>query len=70
MLINKVDHMFGLQHFHCCQHVWCLGNWKQWKWKPEMENGKQKLDANNLRVKPLIKDHLLKTTSAQRPHSN
>jgi len=26
-----------------------MGDWKQWKWKPEMENGKQKqskLDAN------------------------
>jgi len=25
------------------------GNWKQWKWKPEMENGRQKwskLDVN------------------------
>ena len=24
----------------------------------------------NVRVKPLINDHLLKTTSVQRPHSN
>jgi len=41
------------------------GNWKQWKWKPEMENGKsQNLNA---RVEPLINDHLLKTTSVQRP---
>jgi len=28
-----------------------MGNWKQWKWKPEMENGngkrkESKLDAN------------------------
>jgi len=51
------------------------GNWKQWKWNPEMEsrNGKQKqskLDVSECyRVKPLINsiDHLCtKTTSVQR----
>jgi len=44
------------------------GNRKQ---KMEMENGNgQNLMQMNLRVIPLIKDHLLKTTSVQRPHSN
>jgi len=51
--------------------VWPLalcGNWKQWKWKMEMENGSgQNLMQMNARVKPLINDHLLKTTSVQRP---
>jgi len=37
----------------------------------EMENGNgQNLMQMNARVKPLINDHLLKTTSVQRPHSN
>ena len=22
-----------------------LGNWKQWKWKPEMENGNRKMET-------------------------
>ena len=58
-----------------------LGNWKQWKWKLEMENGNgnwkwkietengnsQNLMQMNARVKPLINNHLLKTTSVQRP---
>jgi len=39
------------------------GNWKQWKWKPETEmenrNG-QNLMQMNVKVKPLINDHLLK----------
>ena len=44
------------------------GNWKQWKWKLEMENGNgQNLMQMNARVKLLINDHLLKTTSVQRP---
>jgi len=49
-----------------------LGYWKQWKWKPEeMENGNcQNLLHMNARVKPLINDHILKTTSVQRPHNN
>ena len=42
------------------------GNWKQ---KMESRNG-QNLMQINLRVKLLINDHLLKTTSVQRPHSN
>jgi len=46
------------------------GDWKQWKWKLKMEmnngNGKN-LVQMNARVKPLINDHLLKTTSVQRP---
>jgi len=45
--------------------IW--GNWKQWKWKLETENGKReqsKLDAMDLRVKPLIKDdHLCTKTT-------
>ena len=43
------------------QHVY-KGNWKQWKWKPEIktENGNsQNLIQMNARVKPLINDHLL-----------
>jgi len=47
-----------------------MGNWKQWKWKPEMENGNgncQNVMQMNARIKPLINDHLLKTTSVQRP---
>jgi len=41
------------------------------KWKMEMENGNgQNLMQMNLRIKPLIKDRPLKTTSIQRPHSN
>ena len=44
------------------------GNWKQWKWKMETENrNNQNLMQMNARVKPLINDHLLKTTSVQRP---
>jgi len=42
------------------------GNWKQWKQKPEMENGNgQNLMQINVRVKPLINYYLLKTTSVQ-----
>jgi len=42
--------------------------WKEWKWKPEMENrNSQNLMQMNARVKPLINDHFLKTTSVQRP---
>ena len=48
-----------------------MGNWKQWKWKPERENGNsQNLMQMNVRVKPLINDHLLKTTFVQRSHKN
>jgi len=52
-----------------------MGNWKQWKRKLEMENGngngnRQNLMQMNARGKPLINDHLLKTTSVQRPHNN
>jgi len=39
----------------------------------EMETGNgnsQNLMQMNTRVKPLINDHLLKTTSVQRPHDN
>ena len=43
------------------------GNGNQ-KWKMEMENRNgQNLMQMNARVKPLINDHLLKTTSVQRP---
>ena len=36
-----------------------MDNWKQWKQKPEMENGNGKnLVQINARVKPLINDHL------------
>jgi len=45
-----------------------VGNWKQWKREPEMENENgQSLMQMNARVKPLINDHLLKTISVQRP---
>ena len=50
-------------------------NWKQWngnrkqKMKIENRNG-QNLMQMNVRVKLLPHDHLLKTTSVQRPHSN
>jgi len=38
------------------------------KWKMETENGNsQNLMQMNSRVKPLNNDHLLKTTSVQRP---
>jgi len=61
---------------HLCTYVFHTtdtGNWKQWKWKPEMENGNGNRNSQNLMqmdagVKPLINDHLLKTTSLQRPH--
>jgi len=44
----------------------CWGNWKQWKWKLETENGNsQNLMQMNARVKPLINDHLQKITSIQ-----
>ena len=43
------------------------GNWN-WKWKMEMENGNsQNLMQMNARVKPLSNDHILYTTSVQRP---
>jgi len=46
-----------------------MGNWKQWKRKPEMENGNGKWKQSNLdvHVKSLINDHLPKTASIQRP---
>jgi len=64
-----------------------MGNWKQWKWKwkMEIENGNdQNLMQMNLRLKPVIKDHLLYKdhiairfqrwlryiAHVQRPHSN
>jgi len=41
------------------------------KWTMEMENGNgQNLVQMNARVKPLINDHFLKTTSVKRPHTN
>jgi len=41
------------------------GNWKQ---KMEVENGNsQNLMQMNARVKPMINNNLLKTTSVQRP---
>ena len=47
------------------------GNWKQWKRKLEMENRNgQNLMQMNARVKPLINDPLLKTTSVRRPYNN
>ena len=50
-----------------------MGNWKQWKQKIEMEmraRNSQNLMQINARVKPMINDHLLKTTSVQRPQNN
>ena len=55
---------FLIDFFH--KFFMCLkgrGSWKQWKLKPEMENGNgQNSMQMNARVKPLINDHLLKTT--------
>jgi len=48
-----------------------IGNSGNGNWKYKMENRSgQNLMQMNLRVKPLIKDHLLKTTTIQRPHRN
>jgi len=45
--------------------------WEFKKRKMEMENRNgQNLMQMNVMVNPLINDHLLKTTSVQRPHSN
>jgi len=34
------------------------GNWKQWKWKVGMENGKRKQSNLDAHLKPLINDRL------------
>ena len=51
----------------CVRAIGNSGNGNR-KWKMETENGnRQNLMQTNTRIKPLINDHLLKTTSIQRP---